>query len=342
MKEPAGFESNGLALIDMKDKLLPFESTLDDYKKLIGAEKDLFQRIEARWGFDGKALATDVRLIAPAPRQGLAALFDQPTFSLKDLPPIPADQNSFTVVSLQADEVFDRLAKLPVLVDPLKKFADATFEQTGLKLRDDLLTKLGPKVAFYIVPKKKKDDDDGDALDFRMRNAVVLIELRDRAAIADALPKLADRLNRSIAALDPSREPAGKVERLPAPETGLVLRARTDTFSMLTGKTPTILLGRRYLVVASFLEQARAAIALESKPDACWKPRGELVSIARTPRTVDVPQRRRFAQRQLAWIARELPLSDSVRLERRCLQRPGGKRSRGPFSTACSSSLRRA
>ena len=60
---------------------------------------DGVKRIVGRWGFQGKALLTDVRIEAPVPRKGLVAWLDQPAFDKDHLPPIPLATHAFIVDS---------------------------------------------------------------------------------------------------------------------------------------------------------------------------------------------------------------------------------------------------
>ena len=53
---------------------------------MVGPEIDGLKRIELRWGFQDDALVTRLRVVAPVPRRGLAALLDQPTFNIKPFP----------------------------------------------------------------------------------------------------------------------------------------------------------------------------------------------------------------------------------------------------------------
>ena len=56
------------------------------------------EAIEFASGFEGDALRTVLRAVAPAPRRGLLALLDQPTFDARSLPPLPAGLTGFTVL----------------------------------------------------------------------------------------------------------------------------------------------------------------------------------------------------------------------------------------------------
>src|SRR5262249_11967043 len=76
------------------------------------------QRIEVREGFQDDALVRITRLVAPSPRQGLLALFDQPRFDKEALPPMPQGLTGFTVLSVDAAKAFDALMALVKLAGP--------------------------------------------------------------------------------------------------------------------------------------------------------------------------------------------------------------------------------
>ena len=61
---------------------------------------DGVKRVELQWGFQDEALVTLVRVIAPSPRHGVLGFFDQPTFDVQSLPPLPAGHPAFAVLSV--------------------------------------------------------------------------------------------------------------------------------------------------------------------------------------------------------------------------------------------------
>ena len=67
------------------------------------------QRIEYQWGLEDNSLMSVTRVVAPRPRQGLLALYDQPTFEKGDLPPLPDVITGFRVVSLDLAKSLDTL-----------------------------------------------------------------------------------------------------------------------------------------------------------------------------------------------------------------------------------------
>ena len=109
---------------------------------------DGIKRIEMQWGFQGDALVTTVHLAAPAPRRGVLALLDQPTFDLRKLPPIPAGQHAFLAASVDLARTFERLAELSKPPgangeSPVDALDNAVRAELGLNLREDLLASPG-------------------------------------------------------------------------------------------------------------------------------------------------------------------------------------------------------
>ena len=154
---------------------------------------DRVKRLEYRWGFDGEALVTFTRLDAPAPRSGVLAMFDLPAFDREKLPPLPPGLNGFTTFSTDPVGLYDRLAAGFAAADPSTQ---ANFdavemmvrETTGLRLREDLLPQLGPKVTFYRVPKKGNVPPNflaglAQGL-FQSQQVVVVIDLKDAKGFA--------------------------------------------------------------------------------------------------------------------------------------------------------------
>ncbi|WP_422926842.1 hypothetical protein [Singulisphaera sp. PoT] len=122
--------------------------TFADSTKIKGVD-----RLDYRWGFSGDALMSITRLKAPKPRQGLLALFDQPTFATNSLPPLPEGVESFGVLSMNLGKAFDLVRGLsPQVTQAIDRMQDALKSKAKLQLRKDLLAYLGPKFAFYTQP----------------------------------------------------------------------------------------------------------------------------------------------------------------------------------------------
>ena len=73
--------------------------------KLLGSNQ--IRKVVGRWGFQGKALVTDVRVEAPAPRRMSVGMFDQPGLRKDRLPPIPRDAGCFLIGSFDPRKIYD-------------------------------------------------------------------------------------------------------------------------------------------------------------------------------------------------------------------------------------------
>lgn len=114
-------------------------------------------RIDYRWGFAGDALMTVARLQSKAPRKGLLALLDQPTFDTKSLPSMPDGVTAFTAVSLNPAKVFDIVTETlkpanPVAAEAIDRAVETLRTKARVQLRKDVLAHLGPKAVLYIPP----------------------------------------------------------------------------------------------------------------------------------------------------------------------------------------------
>ena len=69
-------------------------------------------RLDYQWGFDGEALMTVTRVVAPKPWKNGLALFDQPTFDKTSLMPMPESVSSFVELSISPSKLLDTLEKM--------------------------------------------------------------------------------------------------------------------------------------------------------------------------------------------------------------------------------------
>ena len=252
-----------------------------------------------RWGFEGEQSVTVARIEAPAPRSGNLAFFDQPPMPLGELPPIPDDVDRVALFSIEPAASIDQFG---ALIDQIKagmgtrfiRSADEAIQSRAhIDLKDDVLALLGPKVAYYTLPKPARASGDGpiaaigDALrGLDLDQFVVAIELKDGSDFATTLDGLVlainDRVKTAFEASMPPPPPPADGERdrddpeppeppkfsmtVPEPRT-YMMRLPPGLYG-LTGYQPTITVGRSYLFVATNPIAARQARELESQADA--------------------------------------------------------------------------
>ncbi|MDE2509357.1 MAG: hypothetical protein KGM43_19315 [Planctomycetota bacterium] len=115
---------------------------------------DALKRVEFVWGFDGPALASTVRVVAPSPRRGVLALFGGPGVNPRDLPKMPAIAHNFVVFALDVKQVEAKVRDLVRATDPeiLENLDEAV---TQASVRDEVqharraFEQVGPRVVLY-------------------------------------------------------------------------------------------------------------------------------------------------------------------------------------------------
>jgi hypothetical protein len=254
----------------------------------VGSGLDGVTRIVGRWGFQGNALLTDVRVEAPRPRRGLVGVLDQPGFRKDRLPPIPRGSGAFLIGSCDPVKAYDEFI-LPWIKgldsgDPGKAGFEVShglelvvFELTGQRLHEDLLGHFGPHWCLYSEPGPKAGANDTSM-------PTLLVGIDDAKAFGKVLDSLARRVNENLRTLlqGDDEKPSGEppiflLERLPAPERGYRLGSPSGIVSWLgKGQQPTIMVGESHVAFAASPAKARAALAMASRPMEQWAPEGEL------------------------------------------------------------------
>ena len=162
---------------------------------------DGLKRIELRSGFQGEALLSVVRVVAPAPRRGVLALFDQPTFGMDSLPTLPANVTGFAVLSIDLARSYDKIVALLKQSNPEGDADVANFEtrlrqRLGMDLRNDLLAHLGPKLAFYTqAPLREEAGSAADMLVSQFAGFTCSAQVRSEAAMARSIDPLIKAFN---------------------------------------------------------------------------------------------------------------------------------------------------
>jgi hypothetical protein len=255
---------------------------VDDPARALGL--DGIKRVVGRWGFHGKALWTDVRVEAPAPRKGLLALLDGPTFRKDALPAIPKGAGAFAVGALDPVRYLDGFTAFVKATDAdaakemavaLETAERAVRDATGQRLREDLLAHLKPAWCVYAAPGGWNGKPD-EAM------AVLVLNVDDAAAYGKTLDALAARGNAAFRDLEglganPGEPTSLALERLPEPARGYRLASPSRLVFWLNDEdiTPTVALGRSSVVVAVNPDQARGAIEAESGAGPRWTPDAE-------------------------------------------------------------------
>jgi len=242
---------------------------------------DGIKAVDYRWGVQGETLVSVLGIAAPRPRRGVLALLDQPALDPRLLPPVPAGVATYTLISLDPVAALDQIVALSKASDPadapkIDAAAEKFRDRTGLRLREDLLARVGPRMAFYSSPIPVAGGGGMLALWFHPPRATLVAEVKDPAALNKSLDRLAAAGNRELKALGsafPGPPPATARPGADAAEfrklrggAGYVLAVPPGVFPTPATLRPTVALGRTHLAIATAPGLATAALAAEGRP----------------------------------------------------------------------------
>ena len=284
------------ALLKAEDRVEPVAVGFLDLTMLPPLSPDLVRlgldgvkRIEFACGFEGDALRTVLRAVAPAPRPGLLALLDQPTFDAGSLPPLPAGLTSFIVLSVDLPKSYDRVIELLKKADAngpdaVARAEDAIRQQFGFDLRKDLIAGLGPKLAFYEQAPAEGAGVEGNRaaqMIAGLSGITISAQIRDQAALTRAIEPLMTVVNQVL-----QGGPAGNLEfrkqEGARPSYILDLPAGLLPPPFATLFRPTIVVGKDQLIVGTSTDPAQKAANLSGTPkDHLWQPTGAFVPVVR-------------------------------------------------------------
>ena len=105
---------------------------------------DGLKQVELQWGIQDDALVTILGVHRAEPRQGILALLDQPTFTIRSLPPLPGGLSGFTALSIEPLKVYDQIVALmkkanPPAADQVPAVEEMIRQRFGLDIRNDFL-----------------------------------------------------------------------------------------------------------------------------------------------------------------------------------------------------------
>jgi hypothetical protein len=270
-------------------------------------------RIDFRWGLDGSAVQSVFRVLAPSPRKPPLASLQPKTLDPAALPPIAKNAELVTATSISLTEVYDMVvaalqSSKPDSAAKFDEFVANLKKKTRLRLKEDVLGRIGPKMAFYTMPAPASG---GLKIGFQVPKATVVADVADVVALGKALDELALFTNKELkAAFAEAAPPADSGERAgggggrnrpggggggtsgstsrrsaPAPEFRMSVGAsKTYTLHLppawaaLTNLQLTIALGKKHVVISTSSVAAKEALALESAKEGLWKPTAELSS----------------------------------------------------------------
>ena len=259
---------------------------------------DGLKRIDLQWGIQDDAILAVFNVVAPAPRRGILALLDQPTFNIRSLPPLPASLTGFTVMSVDFARTYDQLVGLvkqaePDGADGFEQLEGAFRQRFGIDLRKDLLAGLGPKFSLYSRPSDPDAVAGNPALAALSPYTGLTISAQVRG---DSVPRVFDNLIQAINPIIRAQQAAARRGRPdpnaptialrkqdnPRPTYVLDLPPGTLPPPLMAMFQPTVQLGKNQLVIAATTAGADHANDLSAvAPDRLWKPTGAFVPMVR-------------------------------------------------------------
>ncbi len=282
LKAEVSFQSAAVGFLDFT-KLPPMSSDM------VRLGLDGVKRLEFIWGFEGDTMRTVLRAVAPAPRRGLLALLDQPTFDAGSLPLMPAGLTGFTVLSIDLSKTYDQVTELLKKrgvhgPDDVAMAEDVIRQQFGFDLRKDLIAGLGPKLVLYVqVPAEGAEAGGNRAAKMiaSLSGLTISAQVRDQAALSRAIDPVMKMANLILQQGGPpgaglefrKQEGARPVFVLDLPA-GLLPPPFATLFR------PTVVLGKDQLVIGASTGAAEQTANLSGLPaDRRWKPSGAFVPI---------------------------------------------------------------
>jgi hypothetical protein len=176
-------------------------------------------RLELRWGFEGEALLSVVRLVAAKPRKGALAVFDSATFSKSSLLPMPEQIDSFLATSISSRHLVDaikQMAPSSAVKEQIDEIAESLHNAGSIDLENDLLAHLGPRMVAYLAPGRSAATNDNSletvlkggwsptaaiaALQSAFPKLTVVAEVNNPAAFSKALDAIIVALNNELKA----------------------------------------------------------------------------------------------------------------------------------------------
>ncbi len=179
-------------------------AVLETLKSFIKIDLKGVKRFDYRWGLDGDALRDEFRIVSPSPRTGVLTIFDQPTFDARSFPPLPPGVSNFTIIAVDPGRFYGQIEALLTAASPnvaptFRAMESAVKDATGLRLREDVLAKLGTRMTFYTSPVKKGLSFGLPAVGVQVPKGALLLEMKDAEGVGKMLDVLLPMANKEMA-----------------------------------------------------------------------------------------------------------------------------------------------
>ncbi len=284
-----------LALLRARDGFQPVAAGFLNMSELPKMPPDVVQlglgglkQVEIQWGFQDDALVSVLGVVAPAPRQGILALLDQPTFTIRSLPPLPASLSAFTVMSIDPLKTYDQIVSVmkkanPRGADQVPALEEMIRERFELDIRNNLLPSLGPMLTLYAQPAAANAArDPATAMLSQFTGLTLAAQVRDRAAMTRSFDPLMRAINVILQAQKGApNAPVLAFHKQSGPRRTYVLDLAQGGLSpqIVAMFKPTVTLGKDQLVLAAATD--RAIVTSSAGQAKRWQATGAFVPMAR-------------------------------------------------------------
>jgi prepilin-type processing-associated H-X9-DG protein len=251
---------------------------------------DAITRFEARLAILDKGIVSAFGVQAPRPRKGILALLDQPAIGSLAKLVYPPGVTDSALVSIDLAKTGDAILALMKANDPesaskATAFSDQFKAKTGLSFRNDLVAKIGPRMA--VLSPGGAGFGSIYGMWFSPPESSMVAELKDAKGFATTLDKLMVIANRELKAAGGMVPPQpgqavkpgtsfAEFRKLAEPERGYVLAIPPAVLPTPAGFRPTVI-----------VDASKGLIALGTSPASARKALGSLVldgGSAKSPR----------------------------------------------------------
>ncbi len=232
---------------------------------------DGVKRFESRWEIQGKGLVTTLGVHAPRPRKKLLALFDQPAIGDGASLNLPKGVVDYTLLSVDPIRLGDAILALakesnPNASEPIAQIAQRFRARTGLSLRDDLLSKIGPRMAIVAPPGGGAGSLFG--MWFNPPDFGLLAEVKDAKTFEVTLDRLIEAVNRELRAAGSLVPPQRGQPRKPGTEFAEFRRLKTPARGYVLAIPPSVLPTPAGLRPTIILDSERGVVVFAGSPKA--------------------------------------------------------------------------
>jgi hypothetical protein len=212
-------------------------------------------------GFDGDAERGLVEWDMPGPRKGLLSVFEGKPFTMADVPPMPPDVVSWSMMNFDYANFYDvgykAVEAVVGLVEPdalpqVKDFPKKVNDALGIDVRKDLLGALGNQVVVYNSPSEGP---------FNI-GQTIMIKVKDAKKLQESLEQAIKSLGKQAASevqIKKRTYKGAEVREVHVKQPGFIF-------------VPTYTIHNNWLVVSLYPQAIHGYLSRASGEMAAWKP----------------------------------------------------------------------